>query len=304
MESRYAPPKARLSASFSGERRMNVDFACPLLLRDDPHIDNAAPSPFGRLLDDFALLQQASAAGMAGIVLKSHYESTADRAFIANRYAKATTLAYGALALNCPVGGLNPYAVQDALKRGARIIYMPTRDAANSLVSGNMPGDFFDRSGFAVCDKDGRLKREVYEIFDAVKGSHAALATGHISPKESLVLCREGIANGVKMVLTHPEFSRTQCPAALQKELAETGVLIEHCWYNLAEGECSSEQMAANIRAAGAERCYISTDRGQSTRETPVQAMKHFICTLLCHGLSQEELRIMLTAVPQRVLFR
>ena len=66
---------------------------------------HTAPSPFNRQLDDIQLLQQAGQAGMAGILLKSHYEPTAARAEIANRYAGSKAKAFGSLVLNWPVGG-------------------------------------------------------------------------------------------------------------------------------------------------------------------------------------------------------
>jgi len=267
----------------------------------DLHI-HPSPSPFSRKMDDIELLRAADSAGMAGILLKSHYEPTAARAIMANTYADTMAQAYGALVLNWSVGGLNPYAVHNALKRGTRIIYMPTRDAKNSLVSGNMPGDFFDREGLAILDGDGTLKEVVFEIMDLVKAHNASLATGHISVEESLLLCKAGRERGVRMVLTHPEYPRTKVPVEHQIALAQCGVLIEHCWYNLGEAECSGGEMAANIRAVGCDHCYISTDRGQSGREPPVEAMIQFIETLMEEGISKEQLRIMLTRVPQQVL--
>lgn len=267
----------------------------------DLHI-HAAPSPFGRLLDDYALLQQAGKAGLAGIMLKSHYEPTAARAELANQHANTYALAYGSIVLNWPVGGLNPYAVHNALIRGARIVFMPTRDAANSLTMGNMNGDFFDRSGITIVNENGKLKDCIYDIFDLVKQYDAALATGHISPEESMLLCREGRKRGVRMVLTHPEFSRTRFSMEMQCELAKLGVLIEHCWYNIAEHECTAEQMSENICAVGIENCYLSTDRGQAGKERPADALKMFVETLSMHGLSPKELHTMLTDVPKRVL--
>ena len=79
---------------------------------------HAAPSPFHRVLDDYGLLEEAGRAGMAGIMLKSHYESTIARAILANIHCASCTKAYGGLVLNWPVGGLNPYAVENAMKRG------------------------------------------------------------------------------------------------------------------------------------------------------------------------------------------
>lgn len=267
----------------------------------DLHI-HVAPSPFKRMYDEFALAQAADKAGYAGILLKSHYESTAARAEVVNSHDGLSVRAYGALVLNQPAGGLNPYAVINALERGARIIFMPTRDAANSLVFGNMSGDFFDRPGITVLTERGTLKKEVYEIFDIVKAYDAALATGHLSPHESMILCKEGVARKVRMILTHPEFPRTLCPKDMQKELASMGVIIEHCWYCIADTGYSVDRMIDNIRAAGTGRCYISTDRGQADREPPVEGMKRFVRMLLEHGMRKQEIKDMLTKVPESVL--
>ncbi|MEI3350887.1 MAG: DUF6282 family protein [Clostridium sp.] len=59
-----------------------------------------------------------------------------------------------------------------------------------------MEGDFFDRRGITILEQDGTLKECVYDIMDAIKEKDAFLATGHISPEESLILCREGRKRG------------------------------------------------------------------------------------------------------------
>ena len=115
----------------------------------DLHV-HTSPSVFPRMEDGFELVQEADAAGMAGVMLKSHYEPTALRAELINRHSGCKAQVYGGLALNWPVGGLNIYAVENALRAGARIIWMPTRDAQNSLRFGNMEGDFFRRPGISV----------------------------------------------------------------------------------------------------------------------------------------------------------
>ena len=52
----------------------------------DLHV-HSSPSVFPRELDGFQLIREADAAGMAGVMLKSHYESTALRAELINRYS-------------------------------------------------------------------------------------------------------------------------------------------------------------------------------------------------------------------------
>ena len=104
------------------------------------------------------------------------------------------------------------------------------------------------------------------------------------------------------MILTHPEFPRTKIPTEKQRELALLGVIIEHCWYNIGENECEAAEMANNILAVGCDNCYISSDRGQYGRETPVEAMQRFISLLLEHGITEQQIQTMLIDVPKKVL--
>ena len=270
----------------------------------DLHI-HPIPSHVPRLLDDFEVLAQAEEAGMAGVLLKNHYEPTGARAILANRRGEGfRAKAYGAAVLNWPLGGLNPYAVHSALKMGAHVIFMPTRDAANCLFHGDMPGDFFQREGISLLDKQRNLRREIYEIFEVVRSYRALLATGHISPLEYVLLCREGRRMGVRMVLTHPEWDRTTMDADTQAELAQLGVYVEKCWYNIAEGNCTAESMASHIRTVGPEHCFLSTDRGQSGRETPAEGMARFVQVLIKHGISAENVTQMLRITPEDMLNR
>ena len=126
---------------------------------------HAAPSPFGRAMDDYGLLQEADAAGMGGIMLKSHYESTAARAQLVNAHGGCTAKAFGGIVLNWPVGGLNPYAVAAGLKMGVRIVWMPTRDSENCLKYGHMNGDFFDRPPISIWDENVDLEPKEMTIF-------------------------------------------------------------------------------------------------------------------------------------------
>ncbi len=267
----------------------------------DLHV-HTAPSAFPRALDSWELVHEASRAGMAGVMLKSHYESTATRAELINRYSNCTAKAYGGIALNWPVGGLNVYAVENALKVGAKIVWMPTRDSANSLEFGNMDGDFFEREGIYILTPDDKLKSGIYEIMDTVKKYGATLATGHLSPKESVLLCREGRKRGVRMILTHPEFPRTKISACLQKELADEGVLIEKNWFNVVQGATSIQQMVQTILDVGTGKTFIATDRGQGGEPRPTPELHRFICELLKQGLTDAQIRDMVCFVPKSIV--
>src|SRR5687767_7121390 len=93
----------------------------------DTHV-HSFPDVVARKLDDLALVEQARAAGMRGILLKSHVFSTAERAWLL-RKLYPDFLTFGGITLNHSVGGLNPKAVEAALKLGAVQVWMPTLSA-------------------------------------------------------------------------------------------------------------------------------------------------------------------------------
>jgi len=94
----------------------------------DLHV-HSAPDLFPRIADDRQMVADAAAKGFAGVVMKNHFEGTVSRAKLATPEAGRLKV-YGSLVLNRYVGGVNPYAVEAALRLGARIIWMPTLDAA------------------------------------------------------------------------------------------------------------------------------------------------------------------------------
>ena len=90
----------------------------------DIHI-HTAPDTVARRIDDLQAAREARAAGMRAILIKSHVTCTADRAAIVEKAVDGIRV-LGGLALNEPVGGLNPHAVDAALRLGAKEIWMPT----------------------------------------------------------------------------------------------------------------------------------------------------------------------------------
>jgi hypothetical protein len=95
----------------------------------DMHV-HIAPDVVERRIDDVGLARRCRELGLAGFQLKSHYTSTAERARVVNRVSGGVQ-AIGSIALNAAVGGLNPLAVEIAAREGARIVWLPTVDAAN-----------------------------------------------------------------------------------------------------------------------------------------------------------------------------
>ncbi|MBR0257950.1 MAG: hypothetical protein IJQ58_09460, partial [Synergistaceae bacterium] len=148
----------------------------------DMHI-HSAPDIRQRKLDDLELMEAAVERGVRAIVIKSHHVPTMDRAALVNKivsekYGDATDFQmFGGLALNQSVGGLNPYAVEAALKLGAKIIWLPTNTAENHRRKSGKDG------GVAVV-RDGRAVKELEPIFKLINEYDAVFETGHISAAE------------------------------------------------------------------------------------------------------------------------
>ena len=179
----------------------------------DVHI-HAAPELFPRIGDAVDFARAARAAGMAGIVLKAHHESTVTRAYYTSLQVPGIEL-YGGIALNEFVGGINPIAVGAALQQGARIVWGPTMHAKHHVESlgkgtygvGHMTlAPELASPGIGVRDEDGRLLEAMREIIRLAKRSDATIATGHLGQDDvrALVLgCEE---EGARCLLTHVFF--------------------------------------------------------------------------------------------------
>ncbi|MBN1583493.1 MAG: histidinol phosphatase, partial [Anaerolineae bacterium] len=135
----------------------------------DVHI-HTAPDVVPRRVDDLEAARDARDAGMRAIVIKSHVTCTADRAAIAEK-AVGGIRVFGGLALNKAVGSLNPAAVDAALGLGAKIIWMPTHDAAHSCQVKGQAG------GITLLDSEGDLRPEAGPILELIRDSNAVLST-------------------------------------------------------------------------------------------------------------------------------
>lgn len=269
----------------------------------DVHI-HPAPSHFPRCMDDVQLVKLADELEMGGVMIKSHYDPTGARARLANQYYGAKHVkAYGGVALNWPVGGLNPYAAESNFKMGGTVVWMPTRDSHNSLQYGNMNGDFFDRPGIRAFDENGKLKKEIYEILEICRKYNGVLATGHLYLDEIAALCDAAIDMGVTVVLTHPEWTRTTCPLEMQVELARKGVVIEKLWENVYDNCVTAEYMAHTMKEIGYEHIMWGTD-GAFGNFDPIKGITDFVDCMLEQGIPEEGIHTMLCETAGRVLNR
>jgi hypothetical protein len=259
------------------------------------------PSHIERALDDDELILDAKNAGMQGVMIKSHYEPTQSRAILANiRHPASGVRAFGGVVLNQSVGGLNPYAVHSTLKLGGSIVYLPTLDSLHAM--GVVGFSVFKREGISLLDAKGRLQPQLYEIMEIVRDHNACLATGHISAEEAFAVCKAGTAMGVRMLLQHPECRSTQYPLAMQKEIADMGVIVEKCWLNVIDKVVTADYMHYTIGEIGAHRIIMVTDHGQASNKRPVDAMVDFVFEMRNRGATEGDIINMVRIMPRVVV--
>jgi hypothetical protein len=233
---------------------------------------------------------------MRAIVLKSHVTLTADRAKLAEQAVPGVRV-FGGLALNWAVGGLNPAAVENALKMGAAEIWMPTESAATEPTPAG--------PGLTILDEHG-LKPEVLEIVRLMAAGHAILGTGHLSPPEIAQLVPAARQAGVRqIVITHPEHPPVNMSPLMQEELRDRyKVMFERCLITteLGHGHLPFAALAAVIRRVGCASTIIATDFGQPNNIYPVDGLAAYIAELRRAGFSEPEIAMMSQTNPAQIL--
>jgi hypothetical protein len=275
---------------------------------------HVAPDVIERRIDDLDLAKEFLAHGLKGFVLKSHYLPTAERAKVVTK-AVPGIAAYGAITLNHAVGGLNPVAVELAGRSGAKIVWMPTVDAANET-AGRLDGPTAKLPFWAkiqrelaatglnpppmtVLDDSGNLNKAARSCLELIGKYNMILATGHLGRVEIFTLVKTAKEMGLKRVLvTHAEFPSQNLTADEQQQLAEMGALIEHCFTTMYTGKASWEGVFESIRKAKPERCILATDLGQTINPPVAEGFAMFAQKLLEAGFTPAEVRRMAVTNP------
>jgi hypothetical protein len=275
----------------------------------DLHI-HSAPDIYTRILNDLELARHAQEVGMRAIVIKNHFDSTAGRARLASDETGFPV--YGAIALNHTVGGLNPHAVDFALKMGAKVVWLPTLHAAKFLENRDHVKNLSaalgaELHGISLLDLDGCLREEVHAILDLIARWDVILATGHISIEEARAVVRAAAGQGVKrIVITHPLASFVNYSVEQMEEMLDLGATwLEHVYNDTTRQVGHPIPIRAlydGIKAIGAEHCIMSTDSGQWLNPVPAQQFGIYMQDMLNLGLSAREIRIMTSENPARAL--
>lgn len=276
---------------------------------DDPILRGAidlhahfGPDTYNRQWDAFEIVKRAAAHGMRGLVLKSHWTSTADIAKLAQTYAAPNSPieVWGGLVLNTTVGGINPMAVRAFAETSgdrAKIVWMPTHDSEHEV-------RFLKQARpFVRVSKDGKLLPQVYEVLDLIKHYDLTLATGHVEPAEMLQIVEAANARGIdRIIITHPElgdqFGKPTIP-----QVAKAVALGAYAEVVASElFRAGRDNSIAEIRELGPAHVVVSTDSGIIGTPNHTDAIVMAARILRQAGFSEEELRMMFVTNPAKVL--
>ncbi len=279
---------------------------------------HVGPDVIARRIDDIDCAKEFLAHGLRGFVLKSHYIQTGERAQVVTK-AVPGIKAFGAVTLNHSVGGLNPVAVELAGRTGCKIVWMPTVDAENETagrldggeaklpfwakIQRELAAEGISPPPLSVIDGAGRLVDAARRCLERIAKHNMILATGHLGRKEIFALVRAGREMGLRKVLvTHAEFPSQSLTGDEQKELADLGAVIEHCFTTTYTNKAPWETAFANIRKTGVARSLISTDLGQTINPPVAEGFAMFAQRLLDAGFSTDEVRTMAVTNPTRLV--
>jgi hypothetical protein len=275
----------------------------------DLHV-HVAPDVMDRRIDDITLARRFHDEGMAGFVLKSHYNPTAERAEAVRKAAGGVDV-LGGITLNGSVGGMNPVAVEIAARSGARVVWFPTVDASNqrasraldppgaipppwAAVQDDLKANGIEAPAVEVLDDEGNIRPEVTAVLELIARHNLVLATGHLSANEILKVTEAASRHGVqRIIITHPEFTSQRLTALQQRALADYGVFLERCYNTARTGKVGWDTMIANIRAAGPEHSFLSSDLGAPGGPPVEDGLALMADILIEAGFTDEEIRLM-----------
>ena len=277
---------------------------------------HSGPSPFPRRMDVAEAAQHFEAAGFRAIVAKSHHHSTVMDVLAVQRLALAglRLQVFGSVALNGPVGGLNPRAVDLCLAMGGKMVWFPTMSSGRHLdyhhahttsIFPTATVKLMAEEPISIFGSGGDLRPEVHTILQQIKDAGAVLATGHMAPNEVEALVRTARQAGLsRIVLTHPEFIVEMADQQVL-EMAELGAMVEHCIVMYGQNAHSAwpvETLVERIRLVGPERTILVSDLGQAASPPAVDWYRQTCAALLDRGIPEGWIRQMIADNPARLL--
>ncbi|TFB72116.1 hypothetical protein E3O06_10930 [Cryobacterium glaciale] len=268
--------------------------------------------------DDLTLVTLARDAGMRGVVLKSHFWPTMDRAMILNeRLDDPQFTVWGSITLNPLIGGLQPTTVEAAAAHGAKVVFLPTWGSRNDHGHGGVVrqqvidellpsfGPYLDVAAIKVVSDDGVLNPAVVDILEVAKARELVVSTAHLSPSESLVVAEAAAGIGfTRLVFAHPFSPSISASPEVIDAIAATGAMVEitAVLTMMPRPPISVADVYDTICRLGADRVVLSSDVFFKWLPPHAQMLAMFIGQLRSLGSGEAEFTSMLVDNPARLL--
>jgi hypothetical protein len=270
-----------------------------------------------RHMDGAQAARLAGEAGFTAIVVKSHHHSTVMEILALEQAGvdHGDAQLFGGIALNGQVGGINPHAVDLALKMGGRIVWFPTiasekhirhhREHPN-LKFPKLSIHLQPEEPIEVLGEDGKPLPEVYAVLEAIAEHDAILASGHMAPHQITAVFEAAREVGVqRMLVNHPNFV-IEASYDDARHWAELGAYVEHslCMYDEESSfhNWDLDTLVAWIEAVGPERSTLASDLGQMNNPLPTDSFRKIVGRLVERGMPDDTIRTMVARNPAELL--
>jgi len=263
---------------------------------------HSGPAVLPRILDHYDAMMDCAEMKFRALVFKDHYYGGMPHAVMLERLVPGTGVElFSGLVLNNASGGINPHAVDHALRLGAKIIWMPTLAAKNHIAQMSGAAKNFPKSSepmlppipLSCLDANGALTDEAKLILDLIASADVILAGGHLHVSELHVLFREAKARGVKkMIVNHPTYV-IGCTDADMIDLASLGVMMEHEIGMFVPGRSQkgdAKDLLRLVDLVGVERAVLSSDLGLCGSLRPVDGYRSLVQSFLDLDVPEEKI--------------
>jgi hypothetical protein len=265
---------------------------------------HSGPAAMPRILDHHEELLDAAAAKFRAVLYKDHfYPGMAHAIILEKLFPELGVKLFSGVALNNASGGINPHAVDHAIKLGGKIVWMPTLSAKNhldELASGKAKTfpktskKMLDAEPLTALDANGNVTDATKKVIDLIAEANIILAGGHLHVSEQHRLFDEAARRGVKkMMVNHPTYIVGFKDEDI-RQLAAKGVKMEHSICMFIEGKSkkfSSSDLAHLIEIAGVDNTILSSDLGLLYSQRPVNGFRSVTQMLLDLQVSNADIK-------------
>jgi hypothetical protein len=265
---------------------------------------HVSPDPIPRPIANVSLARRCLRVGIVAFPLKSDPGVTAGSAAVDAIRPGVDPL--DVVALNSPVGGSNPVAMEIA----ARVVWVPTVGLPSDAVGPRglekgvdlpvlpelqieLSTGCVEAVPIAVLDDAGGLRPPIRAVMAAIARHGLVLATGDLPRNQIFATVAMVVQNGVKPgVVRHSDLHSPGMSASDRKVLPRDGALLEPRFATACRGRPESRQLE-NIRACGPGSSFPSKDLRHMANRRVENRLAPFADRLLDPAFDQDEIHAM-----------